>query len=206
MKHIPFQKLQLLPVRQVTGKSAVLFHTVAHALGRFPRFHCLQNRFIPQKQALSFPQAPAFLFRFFPLQLAVGGQIRRPGGKILDPRRNGTVPQQLAPVLPQGEQVQQHLQPHAVEYVAVVKIFFPGFVIHHPVVVGFSIGPGVHPVHKTPQNGVHPLVGNGDGRQSIIAAEIYLKIHRLEQRFLQFQPQLPDHHIQFPDIPVEQVA
>ena len=42
--------------------------------------------------------------------------------------------QQVFAAVLQGKHVQKHLKAHAVEHIAVVKVFFAGFIVHNPVV------------------------------------------------------------------------
>ena len=97
------------------------------------------------------------------------------------------------------------MQPHAVEYVAVIKILFAGFVVHHPVIAAGAGVPGVHPVDKAPQDRVHAAVWNWDGRQTLPVAEANLKARRGKRRLAQLLPQLPSHHVQLLNMAAEQV-
>ena len=116
------------------------------------------------------------------------------------------VSQQFLSGLPEGKQVQKHLKSHAVEHIAVVKVLLSRFVVHHPVIGAPSCIPGIHPVHKTPQQSLHTAIGNGDGRQALGTSEAHFKIFGRKLRFLQFLPQLLHNHIQLLHISLEQVG
>ena len=53
---------------------------------------------------------------------------------------------------------------------------------------------------------MHPLVGNGNGRKSILCAKSHLKVFRRKFAILELFPKFLDHHIQFPQISVEQIG
>ena len=146
------------------------------------------------------------LFCTLRIHLAIRGKVGHPGRKILYTRRNGIAAQQVLSVVFQRKQIQQHLQAHTIEHIAVVKILSAGFVIHHPVVVRALPVPGIHPVHKAPENGIHAPIGNGNGRKAFPSAEADLKSAGLEPGLLQLLPQFADHHIQLPDVPAEQIG
>ena len=121
-------------------------------------------------------------------QPSVLAEVREPGGEILNARADGLAPQQLPTALLQGEEVQKHLQSHAVVHIAVVKILFAGLVVHNPDIALPACVPGVHPVHEAPEPGLHLLTGDGHGGQVAVGAEVQLEGHGLEGRFGQLAP------------------
>ena len=66
--------------------------------------------------------------------------------------------------------------------------------------------PCIHPVHKSPQDRIHSAAVDRNGRQTACAAEIDLKIRRLELGLLQLLPEFPHHHMQFLSIAAEQIC
>ena len=105
--------------------------------------------------------------------------------------------------MPQGKEIQQHLQANALRDIAVVKFFLSRFVVRHPKESARGILPQVHPVHKAPQNRGHGGIGNGNGGHLPSLAEGHLKAHRLKCGGVKLLPQLLHDHIQLPVVPLK---
>ena len=89
---------------------------------------------------------------------------------------------QAASALFQRKQIQQHLQPHTVEHIAIVKIFFSGLVVYDAIIFAAGALPNVYPIHIAPQKGVDFAIWNGNGRESTFfpRTEADLKALRLK--------------------------
>ena len=88
----------------------------------------------------------------------------------------------LGAVLLQREEIEQHLQPHALPHVGEREFFLSGLVVHDPDVELAAVLPAIHAVGRAGENKFVLAAADADRRQIgvVLVGELQLKVERAE--------------------------
>ena len=149
-------------------------------LRRVAVLHGMQHGGIVEQQAGAAHRAGALFCRFLRREPAVGRDEHIARRDVEHACRHDLVPVALRTRALKCEQVQQHLQPHAIPHVRERERLAPGLVVDHAQVELAVVQPAVHAVGHAAHVERHLTVRERDRRDLLGVGEVELEIQRHE--------------------------